>query len=409
LTSDGHAVIGISRDPDNGGLSAVTWLRLDITRATESDWTSILSGIDAVVNCAGVLQDAPGVSTAEVHATAASSLFHACNRAGVRRVVHLSAIGVDRETPSEFSRTKLAGDEALMDLDFDWVILRPSVVIGRAAYGGSALLRGLASLPIIPFIPDTAPLQLVHLDDLVEAVAFFVRPESPSRQAIEVVGPRRYSFEEAVRLFRKWLRRPPARAVKIPPWLAGLTYRLGDWVSLLGWQPPVRTTARLEMARGAIGDPAQLAQLSGITPRDPASLLAREPVSVQERWFSGLYVLKPLIFGIFALFWITTGLVSLGPGRERGIQLVMEGGTSETIALLATLSGGFADVVIGILIAFRRTSRLGLYAALAISITYAIIGTILVPRLWIDPLGPMLKIAPVMVFNLVALAILDER
>jgi hypothetical protein len=130
---------------------------------------------------------------------------------------------------------------------------------------------------------------------------------------------------------------------------------------------------------------------------------------VQERWFARLYLLKPLIFGVFALFWIVTGLISVGPGRERGIQLVMEGGTSEAVALLATLSGGMADIAIGIAIAVRRTARLGLFAALGISIVYLILGTILVPHLWIDPLGPMFKIAPVMVFNLVALAILDDR
>ena len=120
-------------------------------------------------------------------------------------------------------------------------------------------------------------------------------------------------------------------------------------------------------------------------------------------------MLKPAVFVVLAAFWIATGLVSVGPGRERGVELVMEGGASRTVALLATLSGGMADIVIGLLIAFRRSARLGLYAAFLISITYAIIGTILVPRLWIDPLGPMLKIAPVMVFNLVALAILDDR
>ena len=126
-------------------------------------------------------------------------------------------------------------------------------------------------------------------------------------------------------------------------------------------------------------------------------------------WRRFLRLFVPLVFGIFALFWFSTGLVSLGPGRERGIELVMSGGTSHTVALLATLSGGLADTVIGILIAFRRTCRIGLYAAFVISITYAIIGSILVPWLWYDPLGPMLKISPIIVLNLVALAILDER
>jgi hypothetical protein len=65
--------------------------------------------------------------------------------------------------------------------------------------------------------------------------------------------------------------------------------------------------------------------------------------------------------------------------------------------------------VIGIMIAGRSTARLGLYAAFGISIAYAIIGTILVPWMWYDPLGPMLKIGPIIVFNLVALAILEDR
>jgi uncharacterized protein YbjT (DUF2867 family) len=410
LSAEGHDVIAAARHPNAADLQGVHWMHLDLGRtAHPHDWATILAGIDAVVNCAGVLQDGPDDSVRGVHSTGPAALFHACEHHGVRRVIHFSAAGVDRETPTEFSRTKLAGDEALMARDLDWIILRPSVVVGRTAYGGSALLRGLASLPIMPVMAATAPIQIVHLDDVVEAVVFFLRPEAPSRHTVELVGLHPYDFGDIVRLYRRWMRWPPARSVHIPTWLASLIYRLGDAVARLGWKPPVRTTAQREMVRGATGDASQLTRLSGIKPRSVDDELKGEPASVQERWFAQLYVLKPLIFVIFPLFWITTGIVSLGPGRERGVQLVMEGGASEAIALLATLAGGTADIVIGLLIAFRRTARLGLYAAFCISIAYAIIGTILVPWLWIDPLGPMLKIGPVMVFNLVALAILDDR
>src|SRR5437868_1622219 len=107
-------------------------------------------------------------------------------------------------------------------------------------------------------------------------------------------------------------------------------------------------------------------------------------------------ILKPLIFVVLAAFWIATGLISAGPGRERGIGLMIEGGASHDVALLVTLAGGLADIAIGCLIAFRRSARVGLFLALFISVAYAIAGTILLPQLWIDPLGPMLKIAPVM-------------
>jgi uncharacterized protein YbjT (DUF2867 family) len=63
---------------------------------------------------------------------------------------HLSAIGVDRDAPTPFSRTEFEGDKVLMARDLDWVILRPSVVVGRQAYGGCALFRGLAALSSYP-------------------------------------------------------------------------------------------------------------------------------------------------------------------------------------------------------------------------------------------------------------------
>jgi hypothetical protein len=76
---------------------------------------------------------------------------------------------------------------------------------------------------------------------------------------------------------------------------------------------------------------------------------------------------------------------------------------------LAVIAGGLTDIAIGIGIAIRRSTRFALYAALAFSLFYAIAGATILPRLWIDPLGPMVKIWPVMVLNLVALGIIRGR
>ena len=75
-----------------------------------------------------------------------------------------------------------------------------------------------------------------------------------------------------------------------------------------------------------------------------------------------------------------------------------------------TATAVVAQPITGIALAwFRRSARFALYAALAISLFYVIAGTIILPRLWIDPLGPMVKIFPIMVLTLVALAILKDR
>ncbi|WP_345947100.1 DoxX-like family protein [Bradyrhizobium sp. 174] len=178
---------------------------------------------------------------------------------------------------------------------------------------------------------------------------------------------------------------------------------------MLGWGTPVSSTAKAEMRRGAIGDPEPWRQLTGLRPRDLEGALAREPASVQERWFARLYALKPLIFGVFGLFWVVTGIISLGPGWEIGMSLLREGRVPEKFASLTVIAGALADIGIGLAILWRPLSRYGLWAALIISLTYVVIGTALVPRLWADPLGPMLKIWPVLMLNLVAMAIREDR
>jgi uncharacterized protein YbjT (DUF2867 family) len=408
LLAEGYEVTGVGRR--GGPQPGMRWIALDILNALRpDDWRPLLKGIDAVVNCVGVLQDSTLDSTQAAHASGPAALFAACEQAGIRRVIHLSAIGADRETPSAFSRSKAIGDNALMTSNLDWVILRPSVVVGRGAYGGSALFRGLAALAVQPRAQDAGPLQIVQLDDVVATVVWFLRPDAPARVQLELAGPDRLAFDDVVASYRKWLGWRSARRIGVPHWLMDLAYRLGDFAGWLGWRPPIRSTAQREIVRGAIGDPAPWTQMTGIVPRSLEASLRTAPATVQEKWFARLYLLKALVFGVFSAFWIATAFMSLGPGWEIGIGLMHEGGVTGIAAPLTVIAGALADLCIGIGIAFRRTAQPALYGALLLSLTYVVIGTILVPRLWIDPLGPMLKIWPVLALNLVALAILEDR
>jgi hypothetical protein len=300
------------------------------------------------------------------------------------------------------------GDKALMERGIDWVILRPSVVIGRAAYGASALMRGLAALPAIPVMPYTGQLQIVLLEDVVRTVEYFLDAAAPTRRIVELVGPDRYAFSEIVALFRGWCRWAPAHEIHLPQFASGIAYKSGDMISFLGWRPALRSTAEREIARGAIGNLEDMRQI-GIHPKSLPEFFASEPASVQERWFARIYLLKPVLFVVLCLFWISTALISLGPGWDYGVGLMREGGAEGTSATLTVVAGALADLAIGLAIAYRPTTRYGLYAAITISLTYAIIGTVLVPRLWADPLGPMLKIWPIIVAHFVALAILEDR
>jgi uncharacterized protein YbjT (DUF2867 family) len=411
LARAGHTVVGVARREgvETRRVPAARWVLLDLRDISgPGDWLAHLAGIDAVVNCAGTLQDNKRDDVAAVHVRGPGALWRACEESGVRRVIQVSAMNVDKGGVSAFSRTKSEGDAALEASGLDWVILRPSVVVGRQAYGGSALFRGLASLPVLPRTPEAGALDIVQLDDVAETVARLLENGTPSRISLELAGPDRLGFEDVVAAYRKWLGWTPARSISVPAWAMGLGYRMGDLAGRLGWRPPIRTTARREIVRGATGDGAEWRRTTGIEPQSHASALAAEPASVQERWFARLYLLKPLAIGVFALFWLLTGFVSLGPGYGRAVAL-MRSTDAAAIAEFSTIAGGIADILVGCMILWRPTAKAGLILALLLSFFYVAAGTLLVPGLWADPLGPMMKIWPIMVLNLLCLAMLDER
>ena len=410
LVSLGHTVIAVVRVNDRAArrLPTAETIVVDLQQATEPEaWRPHLAGVDAVVNCAGLLQASHG-ALRKVHGEAVGALFAACEATGVRRVVHVSAIGVEREAASDFSETKLVGDRALMARDLDWVILRPSVVVGRAAYGGSALFRALARLPAVPLIKAAGPVDAVQLDDVSETIASMLSANAPARIVLELVGPERLSFEDLIFTYRRWLGIDNRWAVRVPDWLVAAACRVADFAGWLGWRPPMRSNARRELAHGSVGDAAAWIKTTGIRPKSLAEALAGEPASVQEHWFANLYLVKPVAFAILAGYWIVTGIVALGPGWDGGRHLIEAAGFGGLTAP-AIVVGSVVDIIIGLAIVVRRSARAGLYAALAVSAFYILAATVLVPRLWIDPLGPLLKIVPIIALNLVCLAILGDR
>jgi len=408
LASEGIAAVAPTREPKgpmrvHGGDSSRR--SIDLARARPESWLPLLHDVDAVVNCAGVLA---GPSTIGVHQSGPAALFTACQEAGVRRVIHFSAIGVDRETPTRFSASKRAGEADLMSRDLDWVILRPSVVVGPAAYGGSAFLRGMAALPVFPAPPGAGDIQVVQIEDVVATVLFMLRPDAPGRIAIDLAGPDRLAMSTVVACYRRWLGWRPAKRLSLPPLLASVGYRLGDFAGWLGWRPPVRSVAGREILRGAVGDPSAWVMTTGITPRTLEASLRDRPASVQERWFAQLYFLKPTIFGVLSIFWLGTGIISLTVGWRTGVGMMQEGGAG-ALSAPSVVAGALADIAVGVGIAVRRYTRPALWGGIAISLFYAAAGTAILPRLWADPLGPMWKIWPILVLLFVALAILDDR
>lgn len=145
LQADGARVVAVGRDARTARRVApgADWRIHDLATLDDAGWRALVAGADVVVNASGALQDGARDDLSAIHDRAVRRLVAALEGSGTR-LVQISAAGVAEDAPTAFFRTKARGDAAIMDSGLDWVILRPTLVIGRAAYGGTALVRAAA-------------------------------------------------------------------------------------------------------------------------------------------------------------------------------------------------------------------------------------------------------------------------
>jgi hypothetical protein len=183
----------------------------------------------------------------------------------------------------------------------------------------------------------------------------------------------------------------------------------GDMAGWLGWRPPIRSTAIREMRRGVIGNPRSWMDDTGITPLSASEAVAAIPATVQEKWFARLYLLKALALVTLVIFWCASGTIALTVAFAAARQTLLDHGISFALAHGLTIGSSLLDISVGLLIAFRRTSAIGLIAGILVSLGYMGGSAIITPDLWVEPLGALVKTGPAIVLMIFCLAMLDDR
>jgi uncharacterized protein YbjT (DUF2867 family) len=267
-----------------------------------------LQGIDAVVNCAGILQDRGAQSGEAIHHRGPAALYRACEDAGVRRVVLISAISAHAGAGTGYAATKLAGEEALRSSRLDWVVLRPSLVHARGAHGGTALFRGLAALPFLVPVPagEAHVFQPIHVDDLACVVLHALQSDGLVGKTLDPVGPETVTLREILVDYRRWLGLPPAGVVVVPGALVQLAARIGNLVG-----GPLNSTALAQLEHGNAGDYAAFERAAGFACTGWRAALARHPAHAQDRWHARFYFAPLLAVLVLALLVIATASMAI--------------------------------------------------------------------------------------------------
>ena len=156
----------------------------------------------AVINLVGVLHDKPAEPYGEIfkaaHVDLPKNIITAMKMNGLKRYLHMSALGADSNGPSMYQRSKGDGEAAVKASDLDWTIFRPSVIFGEQDQFINLFAKLTKLFPAMPLANSSAQFQPVSVDDVATAFTKALKMPSTIHQSYDLVGPTVYSMKEIV-------------------------------------------------------------------------------------------------------------------------------------------------------------------------------------------------------------------
>lgn len=246
----------------NGDVGQVVPLcgRLD----DESFLRSVCGQADAVINLIGILQESGRTTFDAMHRAFPERLARIAKEAGVKALVHVSALGADKHSPSSYARSKAAGEEAVRTAFADATILRPSIVIGPEDDFFNRFGNMLRFSPVLPLIGGgKTRFQPIYVGDVAEAIAATLDDPQTAGQTYELGGPAVLTFKECMQLLLRTVDLKRC-LVPVPFWLIGIKA-----MYLQFFPAPFRLTpdqVKLLKADNVTSPSAQTIQNLGLTP-----------------------------------------------------------------------------------------------------------------------------------------------
>ena len=167
----------------------------------EEDVKKVLKNCDLAINLVGILYQTKKQKFNQVHAQFPFMLSKLCNEADIKKLVHISALGVKEHHTSGYMQSKLQGEKNIKDTFKSSIILRPSLIFGPDDKFFNTFANLAQFLPILPLVgggkTKFAP---IYVNDVAKAIVKTLDLKNSEHKIYELGGPENYSFKELMEI-----------------------------------------------------------------------------------------------------------------------------------------------------------------------------------------------------------------
>jgi uncharacterized protein YbjT (DUF2867 family) len=200
LLAAGHEVVAVSRHLRGGKVPpGVLQVAADVTG---EGWPRWCEGCEAAIHLVGIIREAPrtGATFERAHRTATERVIACCRSVGIRRLVHVSALGARPDGSTPYHRTKGQAEEVVRRSGLEWTIFRPSLIFGPGDGLSTTVVPALRRLPVFPVFGDgTYRVQPVAVEEVALCLTKALdRPETVG-ETYELGGPEVLTYDELLR------------------------------------------------------------------------------------------------------------------------------------------------------------------------------------------------------------------
>jgi len=162
-----------------------------------------LKSYDALVHLIGIGIESSGSTFEEINVNLTKNTIKLCKKSGIKKIIYISGLGVSKNNTSNYFTSKYKAEQEIINSGLDYTIFRASYIIGKTDHLTKSLLKQMKKGVII--IPGSGKYQLqpIFVEDVAKIILKSILEKKFSKKILDLVGPRKISFEDFVKLFSK--------------------------------------------------------------------------------------------------------------------------------------------------------------------------------------------------------------